>query len=212
MRRRAAILLLLASTLAMAVVIDRIAVVVGNSIVKDSDIDRDIRANSFLNNELLVIDTATRKRSANRLIDQIFIIREMDLGDYPQATMQQAEQEIAQLKKDRFKTQAAFDNALKRYGLSETELRTQFHFQLTVLKFIDVRFRPAVLISDDEVAKYYQAHAAALRRQYPGKSLDYIQDRVRDLLTGEQVNKQFFAWLDEQRKNTTIDFLEKGLA
>ncbi|MBV9613086.1 MAG: hypothetical protein JO091_11475, partial [Acidobacteriaceae bacterium] len=52
MRVRFQVALLLAcNALAPGVIIDRIAVVVGNSIVKDSDIDRDIRVTSFLNNQ-----------------------------------------------------------------------------------------------------------------------------------------------------------------
>src|SRR5690242_5426942 len=64
-------------------IIDRIAVVVNNQIVKDSDIDRDIRLVSFMNGQKIVTDAATRKEAANRLIDQQFIRREITTGEYP---------------------------------------------------------------------------------------------------------------------------------
>ena len=41
-------LFLLAPSIAFPTIIDRIAVIVGNSIVKDSDIDRDLRVTAFL--------------------------------------------------------------------------------------------------------------------------------------------------------------------
>lgn len=203
---------LLVASLAPAVIIDRIAVVVGNnSIVKESDIKRDIRVTSFLNNEPLDLSVTSQRKAANRLIDQVFIHREIQLGDYPPATLQQADQQLDALKKERFGSDAAFKNALHRYDLTELDLRTHFQWQLTVLRFIDVRFRPAVLITDDEIEKYYREHRAALARQYPGKSLDDLRDEIRNILTGERVNQQFFAWLDQQRKDTKIQFHEESL-
>jgi hypothetical protein len=211
MRPRTIAFLLLASHLALAVIIDRIAVIVGTSIIKDSDIDRDIRVTSFLNDKPLDLSNSSRKKATDRLIDQVFIRREIQQGEYPIATPQEAGQELNRLKKERFRTAAALDEALRRDGLTEVDLRTQFEWQLTVLRFIDSRFKAAVLIGDDEIEKYYRDHAAALQRQYPGKSLDDLRDRIRDTLTGQRINQEFFAWLDEQRKSSKIEFREESL-
>jgi peptidyl-prolyl cis-trans isomerase SurA len=211
MRLHLTSLLLFASCIASAVIIDRIAVIVENRIVKESDIKLDIRVTSFLNNENPDFSLASQRKALNRLIDQVFIRREIELGDYPTATLQQADQQLESVKKERFKTEAAFRQALRRYDLTELDLRTQFQWQLTVLRFIDVRFKPALLVTDDEIEKYYREHAAALRREYPGKSLDNLRDRIREILTDEKVNQQFFGWLDEQRKNTKVQFREASL-
>jgi hypothetical protein len=202
----------LLSFVALAVIIDRIAIVIENRIVKDSDIRREIRVTSFLNNETPDLSLPSEKKAANRLIDQVFIRREIEIGDYPAATLQQADQQLEKLKKERFKTEAAFEQALRRYNLTSLDLRTQFQWQLTVLRFIDVRFKPAVLITDDEIEKYYRDHAAALRREYPSKSsLEDLRNEIREILTNEKVNQQFFAWLDDQRKGTKVQFLEASL-
>jgi hypothetical protein len=197
-------LFLLLQRVASPVIIDRIAVVIGNSIVKDSDIAQDIRVTAFLNGEPLDFSAATRKKAANRLIDQIFIRREIRVGAYPTVTPQEADAQLTALKQQRFKTAGAFEAALRRYGLTELALRTQFQWQLTVLRFIDVRFKPAVLVSDDEIQKYYRAH--------PSKSsLTDMHDQISDILTGEKVNQVFFTWLDQQRKEAKIQFQEGGL-
>jgi hypothetical protein len=126
--------------------------------------------------------------------------------------LQQADEQLNRVESTRFKSVSAFDRSLERYGLSELELRTEFQWQLTVLQFIDSRFKPAVLISDQEVNNYYREHEAALRRQFPGKtSKAQLDEDIRNILTGEKVNQLFFAWLDDQRKNTKIQFLEKNL-
>ena len=208
---RATILLLLAHSLLYSVIIDRIAVIVGDSIIKDSDIDRDIRVTSLLNNQPLDLTPAKRKDAVSHLIDQIFIRKEIEIGSYPVATYQEADAQLQRLIRDRYKSQPAFNQVLNGYGLTELDLRTHFKWQLTVLKFIDVRFKPAVLITDDEIEKYYRQHAAALQREYPGKSLDDLHDKIHDILTAEGVNQQFFAWLDDQRKTTKIQYLEASL-
>jgi hypothetical protein len=204
-------LLLLIACIASAVIIDGIAVIIDNRIVKESDIKRDIRVTSFLNNENPDFSVASQRKALNRLIDQLFIRREIEVGGYPTATLQQADQQLERLKKERFRTEAAFRQALRTYDLSELELRTQFQWQLTVLRFIDVRFKPAVLITGDEIAKYYRDHFAALRREYPGKSVDDLHDRIRQMLTDEKVNQQFFTWLEEQRRTIKVEFREASL-
>jgi hypothetical protein len=203
---------LLCSCLAYPVIIDRIAVRVGNSIIKDSDIDRNLRVTDFLNDQPLNMNNEARREASKRLIDQVFIRREIQLGDYPRATWEEADQQLDRLKKERYKTQDALQSAIHRYGLVEPDLRFEFHWQLTVLRFIDLRFKPAVLVTDEEIQKYYREHQTALRRVNPGKnSLDDLRDQIRDILAGEKVNEQFFAWLDDQRKSNKVEFYEESL-
>jgi parvulin-like peptidyl-prolyl isomerase len=204
-------MLLLAVMVVPGVIIDRIAIVVRNSVIKDSDIRRDIRVTDFLNGQPLSFSLSARKAAAARLINQAIIRREIRLGDYPGATFQEADQQLDRIEKERFKTQSAFEHALKEYGLSNLDLRTEFKWQLTVLRFIDLRFKPAVLVSDQEVNDYYKLHETALRREHPKESPGDLHTDVRDIITGEQVNKLFFDWLDQQRGETDIEFLEGSL-
>ena len=212
MRALAVAMLFLASSASYAVIIDRIAVIAGNSIIKDSDIERDIRVTDLLNGQAVVINNSTRKQAANRLLDQIFIRREVRIGDYRTATLQSADAQLAELKKQKFRTAAAYSQALQRAGVTDVELRMQFQWQLTVLNFIDARFKPAAYITDEEIESYYKANTAALGRQFPGKTtLTALQPEIRNILAGEKVNQLFFAWLDEQRKNTKLTYLEDNL-
>ncbi|HEX3684197.1 MAG TPA: hypothetical protein VHU83_16810 [Bryobacteraceae bacterium] len=205
-------IMLLAASFAGAVVIDQIAIVIGKSIIKDSDIDRDLRVTEFMNGDPLDVGNAARKKAASRLIDQVFIRREIELGDYPSATLPQTDEQLDRLKRRKFKTEAAFEQALRRYGIPELDLRTQLQWQLTILSFIDIRFKPAVLVTDEEIEKYYNDHAAALRRQHPGKStLDELREEIRNIIAGEKENQEFFKWLDDQRKDAKIQYLEASL-
>jgi hypothetical protein len=212
MLRRASIFALFFSCSLFAVIIDRIAVRVGNAIIKDSDIDRIVRVTEFLNDEPLDLSNKARRDAAKRLIDQAFIRQEIRVGGYPRAGWDEADEQIAKLKKDRYKTPAAFDQALKQYGLVEPDLRFEFQWQLTVLQFIDLRFRPAVLVKDEEVEQYYRDHLAALRKANPDvSSPDVLKEKAREILVGERVNQLFFAWLDDHRKDGKVEITEASL-
>jgi hypothetical protein len=213
MRLSLPVLALLMPFAGSATIIDRIAVIVGNGVVKDSDIDRDIRVTAFLNGDPLDFSDASRKKSASHLIEQIFIRREIRIGDYPNATLQETDQQLAALKKQRFVTNAAYEQDLRRYRINDLDVRFRFQWQLTVLRFIDLRFEPAAVVTDPEIASYYQQHLTQLRREHPGKSsLEQVTNEIRDNLTAEKVNKLFFAWLDEQRRDAKVKFLEGNLA
>jgi hypothetical protein len=212
MRLRLGVLLLLAAPAAFPVIIDRIAIVVNKQIIKQSDIERDIRVTDFLNHDPLNLSLAARKQAANRLIDQAFIRHEVRVGDYPTATFEDADAQLSLIKKDKFKSNEAFLQNVRSYGLTVPDLRFTFRWQLTVLRFIDVRFKPAALVTDADVQQYYKSHLAALRKAHPKSyGLQELQSEIHQTLVSEKVNQLFFAWLDEQRKEAKIEYLEEKL-
>jgi hypothetical protein len=197
--------------LASAAVIDRVAITVNSDLVKDSDIDRDLLATQMLNGDPPNLSLTARKKDAAHLIDQVFIRDEINVGAYPAATEEEANQELDKLVSDRYRARADFDAALRRYRLTEADLREQFRWQLTVLQFIDLRFRPAVLITDEVVDKYYAQHLAQLKKQNPKGTEPDLKSDAREILTGEAVNKLLFEWLDLHRHDAKITYLEASL-
>jgi len=189
-----------------AVTIDRIAVVVNRHAIKASDVDRDLRLTAFLNQELLKTDSASRRAAANRLVDQEIIRNSLASGGYTRATDADAAKLMAQIRRDRFgNSDERLQQGLARYRLTEDQLRAQLLWQLTVLRFIDQRFRGGILVSDDEVRDYYTQH----RAQFRG-TLESETENIRNTLEGEQVNQQFEAWLDDARKRATVQFHEQA--
>lgn len=192
-----------------AVVLDRIAVIVGKHVVKSSDIERDLRITDFLNAEPLVLTARTKHKAAERLIDQSIIRDEIASGGYQRATDAEASATLDKLRQTRYGgSETRFRQALNRYGITEEELQMELLWQLTVLKFIDQRFRPGVLVTAADVHQYYDEHEAALKRQYPkANSFDALEAGIRASLEGEQINRQFDMWLDDARKRTRIEYM-----
>jgi hypothetical protein len=209
MPRLFTLLIALASALPGVVVIDRMAVIVGKHAIKLSDIKRDLRLTEFMNREPLNLDANEMRKSAERLIDQTIIHDEI-LNGYTLPSSSDADSLVKHLVRDRF---AGSDNrlrtALSSYGLDEDDLRKQFLWELTVLRFIDQRFRPGVQVTDEDLRSYYDQHLVDLKREYPkNNSFDALQTQVRASLEGERVNEAFTAWLADARKQVRIEYRE----
>lgn len=201
-------LVLCFTALGAAVVLDRIAVTVGKHAIKESDIDRDLRLTEFLNREPLNLSPAAKRQSAERLIDQEIIRQEIITGGYRRPSEEDAEGVLTDLRRDRFAgSDARLRQALVHYGLTESELLQELLWQLTVLRFIDQRFRLGVLVTEDEIHAYYDQHASELRREYPGDSTyESLAPKIRTLLEGERVNQNFDQWLKESRNRYQIEY------
>jgi peptidyl-prolyl cis-trans isomerase SurA len=203
-------LLSLLSALQGAVVIDRIAVVVDKHAIKLSDIHRDLAVTEFLNREPPDFSAAARQKAADRLIEQTIIREEIADGGYAWARESEADAMLDKLRQDRFGgVDARLQTALSPYGISVADLRAQLLWQLTVLQFIDERFRTGVLVSDEDVRAYYNGHLAELKRQYPrDSSFEALEAKIRDSLEGERVNQNFAEEMDQQRKSSRIRFIQ----
>ncbi len=211
--RLARSLVLLCPLALRAVIIDRIAVVIGQHIIKDSDIVRDIRITAFLNREAPDFGPASRKRSASRLIDQQFIRDEIRLGAYPSAPVADAERLLDEIRSARAASDALWTRALSSVHITEDELRSALLWQLTVLRFVDLKFRPGVFIPEAQLQSYYDAHLQEIRGSHPGvtPSFEAFRGEIEEALVGQRVNELFYAWLDEKRKAASIEYREASL-
>ncbi len=213
MMARFACALVLAAAPGNSVVIDRIAVIVGNHVIKDSDIVRDIRVVAFLNRERPSFSPTSRKQCASRLIDQEFIREEMSLGAYPQATPAQAGELLAKLRSSRSSSPADWTDQLLQAHLTEPELRTALAWQVSVLRFISLKFRPGVFIPEEQLRQYYGAHRAELEAANPDRTptFDGLRSAIETTLVEDRVNQLFYDWLEEKRTESRIIYREPEL-
>src|SRR5262249_39163743 len=135
-------------------------------------------------------------------------------GQYSMPTDQDAADYLQQLKRDRFgNSDSQFRNQLARYHLTEDQLKRQLLWQLTVLRFIDQRFRPGVLVTDEDVAAYYNEHRAELQTSDPqGNSLEALTPKIRETLTAQRIDQAFEEWLKETRRGTRIEYRQQAFS
>jgi parvulin-like peptidyl-prolyl isomerase len=204
--------LLLGCLPAGSVVIDRIAVIVDKHAIKSSDIDRDLRVTAFLNREPLNLSSDAKHKAAERLIEQTVIRDEMEKGGYSQSSAGDVDGMIKRILEERFGgSDARLAQELSHYGLTEQQLRLQLQWQLDVLKFMEERFRPGVLVTDEEVRDYYNQHQAELARQYPqAKTYEAMAPAIRASLEGTRASQDFDQWLTDARKRDRIVYRQEA--
>ena len=198
-----------ASALQGAVVVDRLAVVVNKQDIKLSDINRDLRVTEFLNSERPDFSPAARKKAAERLIEQMLLRDQISRTGFGWAPQSEADAFFSRIRQERFAgSDARLHAALTAYGSSEEELRSYLQWQLTVLRYINQRFRGNTVVTDDEVRAYYDSHLAELKREYPqNNSLEALTPKIRTSLEGERVNQNYAESMDQARKRATIRYL-----
>ena len=177
----AALLLALA---AHADIIDRIAVSVGNRVVTTSDIDREIRVVSFQQRVQPVFDAASRRATADRMVEQKLIRRELESSSYPVPSPSDVEPAAAEFRKKNFPSDDAFGRSLADYGIAEQDFLDELLWQRTLLLFIEIRFRPGVQVSDQDIQDYFHTVVEpAATAAHPGQpiALEDYHDRIEEI-------------------------------
>jgi hypothetical protein len=199
---------------AFADIIDRIAVSVGNRVIAVSDLDREIRVAAFLDGVQPDFRSAAKHATAERMIEQKLIRRELETSRYPVPDASEVEPVLAGLREQHFKDDEAYRRALAERGITEQDVKDELLWQRTLLRFIEVRFRPAVQVSDQEIQDYFdQVVAPAARAAHPGEPvvLEDYRDQIEEKLSGQRVDKEVDTWLKEARKRNEIVIHEDAL-
>jgi hypothetical protein len=185
-------------------VIDRLAVSVGNYAITESGIEREIRLTALLNGEEPDFSPANKRKAAGRLVEQALIRREMEISRYPAPDLSEIAPMLEQIKKVRFGAEDPYREALQHLGLDEQDLKQHLLWQTTLLRFIEMRFRPGVQVSEDDIREYFD------RQIKPGNSqpvsIEDYRDRIEEALTGERADKELDSWLKEARSRNKITY------
>jgi len=209
---RYAFLLALSCLALRGEVLDRIAVVVGQTVITESQLDEELRVTAFSNHEPVVRDRDARRAAANRLIEQELVRREILVTRYPPPSSAEVARLYAETQSDYGGTKA-MEDALARYQLTEPVLKEHLLLQLTILKFIDVRFRPDVEISEQDIRDYYKQELEAWRKVHQGTppTLDESRASIEKSLTDQRSEYALSSWIEEMRRDANILYLDKEL-
>ncbi|MGB6947516.1 MAG: hypothetical protein WBE37_34270 [Bryobacteraceae bacterium] len=195
-----------------AEIIDRIVITVENQVITQSQIDEEIRVTAFLNREKLDLSPAAKKQAAARLIVQALIKREMDLSRYPLPELSDAGESLQSVKA-MYPSATAFNDALQSYEITVDELTRRLWWQLTLLRFIDYRFRPGIQILPADVQAYYRQQVSEWEQKgtKPIPTLEESRDQIEEILTQRRIDQALDQWIKDTRNQVTINYLDPGL-
>jgi hypothetical protein len=147
------------------------------------------------------------------MVEQALVRNDLESSRYPTPAASEVDPVQAELKKDRFPTAADYQRALTEYGVTDQDVRDELLWQRTLLSFLDVRFRPTVQLTDQQVRDYFQKTILpALQADHPGQpaQLDQYKDRIETTLTGQLEDQAMSAWLNEAKKRTEIIYHDEA--
>lgn len=208
---RIALLSLLALSVIYAEIIDRIAVSIGNKVVTEAQIDQEIRLTEFLNKAKLDISPDERKKATGRLIEQTLVRREMDLSHYSLPASREVDAALKSLKAG-YPGDAQYQDGLEQYGIDEASLRLALEWQMTLMQFIDFRFRPGIQVPEADMQAYYKQQVAKWEQQGT-KPIPYddARESIEQTLTEQRIDQAVDQWLTETRKQVPIRYRDEAL-
>lgn len=190
---------------ALATIVDRIAITLGSQVITDSEIDQRLRLTAFENGAQPDFSQASRKQAAQRLIDEKLVEHEMTVGHYPGMADDRKSALLATYEKDG--GAAKLNAELAKRRLTRDDLMNDLARQQNLLTFLNLRFRPAVQVSEQEIQRYYREHFA--QSNVP---LNEVRSTIEQKLTNERADAELDQWLKRQRERTGIEYLEKDLS
>jgi len=196
---------LIVCLMAHAEIIDRIAVTIDNRVITESEIERQIRITAFLNGEQPNLSSANKRATADRLIEQVLIRRELESTRYaaPGSGADKTYQEL----KQKHHGDDGYKQALAKYQITDKDVREAIQWQAILLDFIEIRFRPGIQLPESEVQDYYKQQLA----QNPGKlpSFEEARESIESILTAQRVDNAVDRWLGQARTQTRIRYTQE---
>jgi hypothetical protein len=193
-------------------IIDRLAVAVGNQVITELQIDEELRVTAMLNHEPVVRSLEQRRAAADRLVEQLLITLEMQLSHYTLPDVSEVDKYYQQIEETSGGA-AELDKTLHSFSLTPAILHGHLELQLTELKFIELRFRPDVTVSDADVEAAYRRQVAAWKQTHTGQppTLEVSREPLYAMLMEERTDAALNTWLADSRKRLMIVYLDKTL-
>lgn len=196
------------AALAQAGIVDQVAAIVNDEIVTLSDIEWAIAVNS-----IPVPASAKEKRdlylrTLDKIIEEKLVQQETDRTPITVISEEEVERQHRELDK-KFGGREEHDAFLRRVGIDEAEMHQIIRRQIGTLHFVENRFRPFVIILQDELQKYYEdIWVPRFRKEgIDPPPLSQVEDRVRENLIEQKIDEELEKWIQSSRKKADIVIL-----
>jgi hypothetical protein len=186
--------------------LDRVAVSVGHEVITESEVILDLHVVAFLERKPVDLSGAAKRQSAERLVDQLLILREAEDSHLTLPSTEAAAGLVAP-----YAAESDYRASLERYGIAERDLAAHLLAGLRTLTFTDLRFRPDVQVSPEDVRSYYDKMTAqAGPAAAPIPSFEASREQIEKLLIEQRVIEALDQWLATARKAANIRYRDKA--
>src|ERR1700677_1255793 len=199
------------------VVLDRVIAVVNGDVILDSDVDEERRFEEV--QPYRATTDFTRDKAIERLIDRALILQQAALQPEDAVPDSDLDAQLLTLRKDipackqyHCETDAGWQKYIEDHGFTVGEFRERWRKRMQLLKFIEVRFRNGITISDEQIKNYYEKTMLpeyAKRNVTPPK-LETISNRIEEVLLQQEVGALLEDWLKSLRAQGSVRVMTPG--
>lgn len=204
------------------VVLDRVVAVINGDVLLESDVNEEMR---FAALEPFELNSGkdTRRDAMRRLINRALIMQQMKEQQQFDINISDADVEkslmdlrthLPECVKDDCATAQGWNAFLRANDLNNQEVLDYWRERTTILRFIDLRFRSGISISQASIADYYAKSVVPVfeRQHQTAPALKNVSARIQELLLQQQVNGMLQAWLTSLRDEGSIRILDPAYA
>lgn len=202
---------------AQSVVLDRVVAIVNGDVVLESDVDEERRFEEI--QPYREAGAFSREKAIQRLVDRRLILQQADFEPGDKVSDKELNAQLARLRKDipecvqyDCQSDAGWAKYLGDHGFTVEGFADRWRKRMELLRFIELRFRAGITISDDQIKDYYTKTMLpeyAARKVTPPK-LDSISKRIEEVLLQQQVGNLLEDWLKSLRAQGSVRILAPG--
>ncbi len=189
---------------AHAETLDRIAVTVGKYVIAESEIIRDLRIAAFLDGRTPDLSAPRRREAAGRLVDQYLLLEDAGQSRIPAPTEADINSMVEPLR-GRYASVQEYQAALKSAGISEKELREHLAAGLRMLRYTDLRFRPEVQYTEQDLREFQTSLA---RGATPAPDFEQNRLQLEKLYVDQRLMQALDSWLEMVRHSARVVYRE----
>jgi hypothetical protein len=196
-----------ATPAARGVVLDRIAAVVGDDLILESEV-RKLAGVGYLPREAGETDAAYRDRILASRVVEVLRDRQLRKTGGIEPKREEVEARMAALEARVVKERGEpLDTILARAGATRAELTTFVKRGMSLESFVKERLSPAIKTTDAELRAYYdgpfreEARAKGLSALPP---FEDVSEQIRELVRERKLNVEIERWTEQLRAETRV--------
>jgi peptidyl-prolyl cis-trans isomerase SurA len=202
--------------------LDHVVGVINGDVLLESDVEEEIRF-AALEPFQPHAGRDTKQDALRRLISRVLIVQQMRQQNQFNVKVSDPEVEkslkdlrshLPQCSKFKCDTEAGWKAFLAENELTNAEVVDHWKRRLTILDFINVRFRTGIRISHHDIEDYYNNSVvpAFTKQHESAPPLKDVSSRIQEVLLQQQVNGLLRDWLNSLREEGNVQIVDPEYA
>lgn len=199
--------------------LDHVVAIIGSNVLLESDVEQEMHLSALEPLRVLPGEN-TPGAAVRRLIDRTLILEQMEQQQQPTTTpTAEVQKSLGELRKQipacarlHCEEPQGWSEFLRSNDLNGEMVEQRWSQRMAILRFIDLRFRSGIRISQDQIGTYYEktlvpAFAKGNEKAPPQADLS---GRIQEILLQQQVSGLFQDWLGSLRDQGNVQIVDQA--